>query len=176
MNPKIPLDGVKTYSKGEARAEWDSARESKRRMLLARVGKRESRLALKNWESCSAAEQKAIHLALNEDFYSPFWYIDKSGNKVLLAGDLPPTKTAPEISLEQAAERWATLPLHDRAMALYECHIGADAEQGKYCQWQVLAPDLRTKLASYFERVPVTARRQEPQLAAPVDPRQMSLF
>ena len=82
--PTTPSD-VKTYSNREAKAEWDDSREAKRRMVLGRIGQRDSNLAVKAWDEMTRVERLEVHVALNEDFISPTWYINAKGQKTALS-------------------------------------------------------------------------------------------
>ncbi len=171
MAENLPSD-IKTYTAKEAQAEWDGSRESKRRMILARVERRESNLALKSWDAFSASERKLVHGALNEDFISPVWYINTKGQRINMV-DVPIVQITPEqLADEEGAQQWDHMTFVDRFSALLNNGIGRDAEQGQFARWGNLSPELRNRLAMYFRNKSASAR-PEPK---PASCAQLDLF
>ncbi len=171
MSANIPSD-VKTYTAQEAKAEWDGARESKRRMILARVGQRDSDLASKSWDEFSASDRKTIHGALNEDFISPVWYINTKGQRINMI-DVPTVQVTQEQLADESGERhWDRMMFKDRFSALLDNGIGQDAELGQYSRWGNLSPALRNRLGRYFETKSASGQ-VVPKLAGS---RQLDLF
>jgi hypothetical protein len=141
----LPPD-VKKYSRAEARTEWDSAREAKRRMFLARINMRESEWASKQWDDLPRADQDRLKVALDEDFYAPHWYINVQGKQISFINDLVPAKPEQLQKFEDGEALWNGLAVHDRFSALLRCGIGAGAEEAKYVAWGRLSEELRTRL------------------------------
>lgn len=159
-----PVD-VKTYTTMEARAEWDGARESKRRMFLARIGQRDSNLASMSWDEFSTSERAAIHAALNEDFISPVWYINTKGERINIVAAPTLQKTPEQMADEEGEQHWDGMSHHDRFNALLQNGIGHDAEHGQYARWSTLSRELRDRLIGHFATasavvVAVETRRQ----------------
>lgn len=155
--PTTPSD-VKTYSNREAKAEWDDSREAKRRMVLGRIGQRDSNLAVKAWDEMTRVERLEVHVALNEDFISPTWYINAKGQKnSLISVPEPAKKSAAQLAEEQAAACWESMSLGARYNLLLNNGIGRDADQGKFCNWLSLGLELRQRMALALNSQPTEA-------------------
>ncbi|MFZ6774551.1 hypothetical protein ACO0LB_17750 [Undibacterium sp. SXout7W] len=146
------MNDIKTYTQSEAKNEWNSARPSKRNLFLARIEKSDSILLHMAWEDFSSDERKLIHQALNEDFYSPIWYINKQGVRIFKVQILNCTKTQDELDDEEGSEHWGKLPFPARVSSLLANGIGADAEQGASVSWNLIDPKLRKRLLIYFRQ------------------------
>lgn len=159
----------------EAKSEWDGARESKRRMFLARIGQRDSALASKSWDKFSVSERKTIHGALNEDFISPVWYINTKGRRINFI-DIPTIQKSSELLADEDGEQhWQRMQHVDRFNALLACGIGKDAEQGQYALWRNLCPELRTRLGKHLVGMETASKiAVNPQVQ--MDSRQLALF
>ena len=144
-----PVD-VKTYTTAEAKAEWDGARETKRRMFLARIDQRDSDMAKKAWDEFSASERKLVHGALNEDFISPMWYINTKCERVNRVYIQTVQKSPEQLADEEGERHWKSMPHEERFQTLLHNGIGQDAEQGQFSAWGNLSPDLRDRLIHYF--------------------------
>lgn len=152
-------DDLKTYTPKEAGERWDGLNDYRRGSMLSRVDLRDTPLQAKSWADMTADERRAVKMALDEDFYSPVWYINKAGQQIPRAGTpaVPkaPEKTAAELADEAAGKKWAGMAPGERRNALLQNGIsgpdGRDADQGQYTAWDKFAPDLRVKLAAYFD-------------------------
>lgn len=166
-----PAD-IKTYSAKEAQAEWDKSSQGMRRVYLSRLQHKNPALETEGWDTRSwtdlaASERTMLRSALDEDFYAPNWYINTKGqqiNKVTMPE--APQKTAAQIDSERGEQQWKALDYEDRVSALLQLGmgIGEQAEQGKFSQWNVLAPDVRVGLLAQFDRNAV------PMMGALIDP------
>lgn len=171
------LDDIKTYSSSEAKAEWDGAREAKRRMFLARVNLRESDIALKSWGELDAGQRKLIHGVLNEDFFSPIWYINTKGQRINKVYVPPTVKSSEQLAYEAGEKHWEKLSHKERFSALLHNGIGRDADQGQFTTWGSLSPDLRDLLVRHFAGT--ADAKKEPAAvveARPAERPQLELF
>lgn len=152
--PNLP--DLKTYSAAEAKVEWDGARAGKRGMFLGRIDQRETDIVEKNWDEMAPAERDLIHHALNEDFYSPAWFINTNGERIdRVAMPEVPVKSAETVEQEAGAQRWAQTEPRERHFALLGAGVGADADQGQYVDWDKLGPDVRKRVAANFAANPL---------------------
>jgi len=152
--PNLP--DLKTYSTAEAKAEWDGARAGKRGMFLGRIDQRDSDIVDKNWDEMAPAERDLIHHALNEDFYSPAWFINTNGERIdRVAMPEVPVKSPETVEQEAGAQRWAQTEPRERHFALLGAGVGADADQGQYVDWDKLGPDVRKRVAANFAANPL---------------------
>lgn len=146
------MSDIKTYTLSEAKIEWNSARTNKRNLFLARIGKSASILLHMAWENFSSDERKLVHQALNEDFYSPMWYVNKQGIRIFKVQILNYTKTQDQLDDEEGSEHWDKLPFPERVSSLLANGIGADAEQGASVSWYLIDPNLRKGLLIFFRQ------------------------
>lgn len=142
--PKV--DDLQTYTTKEAKAQWNEASQGKRVVLLGRVDMRDSPIRSQSWDEMSAADRKLVHIALNEEFYAPLWYINTRGAKVSLGPSLNVGKSQAQIDFEEGHALWEAMNSSARHSALLRSGLGQEADEAKALPWVDLAPALRANI------------------------------
>jgi hypothetical protein len=146
---------LQTHTPKQAGAVWDKASAGKRGLFVGRRGYKDSnarkKLIASDWADIPSELQKELRLAIDEENYSPSWYINTEGRQVSYIAKPAEVRSPEVIAMEQGAERWKLTSQRDKLNALYAAGVGADAENAVHSKWDSLGPDVREKITEYLD-------------------------
>jgi hypothetical protein len=92
--PQVP--DLQKYKPNEAKDVWNSAGQGKQTAIISRLQnpKLEQQILGKKWEDLTPEQRKATKSALDEDFFTPSWYINTQGQQIKIGPPVMPVGNA----------------------------------------------------------------------------------